>query len=128
MADMTPEELREKIEAAPEPCGGSRPWDRDMKGEDAYQMVAETLAKALLIVADANPTLLDVSVEQAEDNSGFAAANNDKLWEAAQERFPGLAEWLGGPTGFQFGWAHGAVRFIKGAPQVGNPAIVNIGS
>jgi hypothetical protein len=128
VADMTPEELRAKIEAAPDPCNGPRPWDRDMKGEDAYSMVAEALAKALLITADSNPNLLDTKVEENEDPSGFAAAQNDKLWAATLERFPGLSEWLGGPTGFQYGWAHSAVRYIKGSPQVGNPAIVSVGN
>jgi hypothetical protein len=81
----------------------------------------------LLKLADERPELLDVTAERERDPSGLEAARNDKLWEAAQERWPGLDDWLGGITGFQYGWAHNIVRYIVGASATGNPAILTVG-
>ena len=128
---LTPEQVREKIESALMPCEGPGIYERGMAGEDGYGACAESLARALLItVEDCREEngidLLDVS-EEEKDESGWEAANNDKLWMATQARFPGLAQWLGGPTGFQYGWAHNAVRYALGADTVGNPAIATVG-
>ena len=121
----TPAEWRERIEARPEPLDGLAVWDR-FGSSDGYEAAGECLARALLILADERPELLDVTAERERDPSGFEAADNDKLWEAAQERWPGLNDWLGGVTGFQYGWAHNIVRYIVGAPPTGNPAIVTV--
>lgn len=118
--EKTPEELRAKVESAPMPLEGDRIWDR-AKGEEAYSLTADCLARALLIVADKDPSLLKVDAKDA-----WEAASNQNLWRAAKEEFPGLSDWLGGPTGFQFGWAHNLVRFIHGVDQVGNPAVVTV--
>lgn len=120
--EPTPQEVREKIEAAVTPLDGDKPWQR-ATGEAAYHMAAECLAKALLIVADRDPSLLDVD---PETEGSWVAANNEKLWEAAKQEFPGLNDWLGGPTGFQFGWAHNIVRFIHEVEPVGNPAVIDV--
>ena len=53
-------------------------------------------------------------------------AFRDAPWKAAEARWPGLDDWLGGITGFQFGWANNAVRYILGAESVGNPALVTL--
>lgn len=124
---LSPQEMREKIEKAIYPLEGEPIHKRHWEGMEGYAAAAESAALAMLITAEEDPDLLDVSKEEEDDESGFKAANNMKLWEATKKKFPGLDEWLGGITGFQFGWAHGAVRYIKEFSPVGNPAIVTIG-
>lgn len=128
--EFTPDEMLAYIEEAPMPCEGEGIYERDQT-MDGYEMCAKSLARAMLIVVreqrEQGIDLLDLSAERESDPSGWEAANNDKLWAATQERFPGLSEWLGGPTGFQFGWAHNAVRYALGAEPTGNPAIVTVG-
>lgn len=128
---MTPAEMREHLESAVKPLDGAPIFKRDWPAEGleeggGYEQSARALGRALLETAEADPSLLDVSKENAEDPSGWAAASNDKLWEAALERYPGLDDWLGGVTGFQYGWAHNSVRYALGADQTGNPAIVTV--
>jgi hypothetical protein len=88
-----------------------------------YDGAVDALAQALLVVAEERPELLDTT-----GLDSFEAADNRKLWDAANERFPGLGDWLGGITGFQWGCAHSVVRGILDADAVGNPALVTIGS
>lgn len=121
--EKTPEEVRAAIEAAPTPLEGPKPWERATGGE-AYNLTGQCLAKALLIVADKDPSLLKVS----EDEDSWDQAENKKLWEAAKQEFPGLSNWLGGPTSFQYGWAHNLVRYIHEVDAVGNPAVVEVTS
>lgn len=120
----TREEWRAHLEALPEPMAGSSPWKRiGVKGEDTYQLVSELTAKAMLIVADEDPTLLDIP-DSITDSYG--QASYDAAWLAAEARWPGLDDWLGGITGNVFGWANQVVRYIHDKPPVGNPAIVTI--
>jgi hypothetical protein len=128
MADLTPEQMREHIEEAPMPLEGE-PIHERFEGDldKGYDLSGRSLARALLLTAEEKPELLDVSQEREKDPSGWAAANNEKLWTAAKEKFPGLDDWLGGITGFQFGWAHNAIRYVLGAEATGNPAIATIG-
>lgn len=119
-AEKTPAEVRASIEAAPTPLEGPKPWERATGGE-AYSLAGQCLAKALLIVADKDPSLLKV-----ENESDWDQAENMKLWEAAKVEFPGLSDWLGGPTSFQYGWAHNLVRFVHEVDAVGNPAVMTV--
>lgn len=133
---MTPHEMREYVMSAPAPLDGPPIWERpesqhtsEVDGTTSmrhgYEMSALAAAKAMLIVADADPTLLSLpSVE--DDPSGLDRAYSDKPWQAAKERWPGLDEWLGGISGFQFGWANNAIRYILGTEAVGNPAVLTI--
>lgn len=126
MADRTPAEMREYIESFPLPGDGHGPWVRS-SGDEGYESSACSLAHAFLVIAEEDPTLLDVPSKE-DDPSGFDRADNRKLWDAFKSRWPDGNDWLGGASGFQFGWAHNAVRFVLGAEAVGNPAIVTIGS
>ncbi len=117
---------------APLPCDGIPPYKRTdiPKGiiggeETAYSLVARSLAHGLLLLVEDNPALLEVP-NREDDRDGFEAADNRKLWEAFKARWPDGKDWLGGPTAFQFGWAHNAVRYILDVPEVGNPALVTI--
>lgn len=128
---MTPEEALEYIESAPMPCEGPKPWDQ-YTGDKGYETAALCLARAMLITVcdvkkETGLDLLDTRIESDDDPSGWDAANNDKLMTALNGRFPDIMEWLGGPTGFQWGWAHGIVRYALGHEPVGNPAIVEMG-
>ena len=129
--EMTPEQMREHLLEAPEPMVGPGIYERAEEGEftkdDGYDFCGRSLARAMLAVCEADPTLLDVPSRE-EDESGLERAHNDKLWEAVKETYPGIDKWLGGPTGFQYGWAHNAVRYVLEREPVGNPAIMTIGS
>lgn len=122
---MTPTEMRAYLMAAIEPTQGD-PIHVRMPGMDGYEMAARCAARAMLIVCEENPRLLDVPTRE-DDPTGFARATHDAHWQAAKDRWPGLDDWLGGLTGFQFGWANNAVRYALGAEAVGNPALVSIG-
>lgn len=124
-AVMTPQEWRDRLSALPDPMVGRSPWDSATvgRGQEAYGRAAELAAKAMLIVADEDPTLLDIP-EGVDDS--WDRAYYDAAWRAAEARWPGLDEWLGGITGFMFGWANNTVRYIHGKPPVGNPALVTI--
>ena len=123
---MTPVEMREYLMTALEICEGDS-IHRRMPGMDGYEMAGRCLGKALLIVCEADPTLLEIPADK-DDKSGIGAAFHDAHWGAAKAKWPGLDEWLGGTTGFQFGWANNAVRYALGARAVGNPAIVTVGT
>jgi hypothetical protein len=103
---------------------GPSPWTKPIvNGDDAYQLAGELTAKAMLIVADEDPTLLDIPDDITDS---YARATYDKAWLAAEARWPGLDNWLGGITGNMFGWANQLVRYIHTKEQVGNPAIWTI--
>lgn len=124
---LTPAEMRAHIEEAPEPCeeGATRPYelmeaDSDEGLGEGYGMAARSLARGILICCEADGTLLDLPDDPTE------AAFATKVWEAFKERYPEGDEWLGGTTGYQFGWAHNAVRYALGAEPVGNPAVMTV--
>jgi hypothetical protein len=125
---LSPSEWRTRIEGRPLPGDGRRPWE-GREGEDGYEIAGETLARCMLAVIDGDPGLLSLRAERASDPSGLAAAQNDKLEAALNARWPDRAwdRWCGGVTGFQWGWAHNIVRYIHGAKQTGNPAVMTIG-
>lgn len=129
MADRTPAEMRVYIEAAPLPMDGEPIFKRDlptgMVDGGGYEMAALSLAHGMLALVDEDPSLLNVPSREA-DPSGSLAADNDALWRAFKKRWPDGSDWLGGPTGFQFGWTHNAVRYVVGAKAVGNPAVITI--
>lgn len=132
---MSPDEMRAYVEEAPLPCDGPRPYDRpewrepeleeDSGVSAAYGWSARSLAHGLLVLCEEDPTLLDVPLRD-EDPSGIEAAFADRLYAAFKARWPEGFDWTGA-TGFQWGWAHNAVRHILGAEPVGNPAVVTVG-
>lgn len=121
--EMTPAEMRTYLEEAPLPGDGPGPWEQH--GDEGYGLAGQSLAHALLVLTDERPELLDVPSKE-DDPHGFERADNRKLWDAFKERWPDGDVWLGGISGFQYGWAHNAVRYVKDAEPVGNPAIVTI--
>jgi len=124
VAERTPEAMRTYLEEAPLPGDGLPIYERD-QGAEGYELCGRSLAHALLVLCEENPALLDVP-SKADDPDGYERASNDKLWEAFKQRWPEGDEWLGGPTGFQYGWAHNAVRYVLGAEPVGNPAVMTV--
>lgn len=120
----TPQEWRDHLTALADPMVGPSPWKRrTLDGENQYQLAAELTAKAMLMVADDDPTLLDIP-DSITDS--YERASYDAAWKAAEARWSGLDDWLGGITGNMFGWANQLVRYIHGKPPVGNPAIFTI--
>lgn len=122
----SPQEWREHLASLPEPLVGPSPWEGikwSDGSDDAYQLASELTAKAMLAVVDDDPTLLDIP-DSITDS--YERASYDAAWKAAEARYPGLNDWLGGITGNVFGWANQLVRYIHDKPPVGNPAIVTI--
>lgn len=134
--ELSPEDMKAKLKSAIYPESGPAIHTRDWSKEEeeggsmagGYQAAAESLAYALLLTAESDPALLDITDEREKDPTGWDEANNEKLWKACQEKFPNIVRWLGGPTGFQFGWAHNAARYALNFPTVGNPAVMTVGS
>ncbi len=122
MADLTPQEWRDRLVARPLPGEGPTPWEQyGTDGDEGYEAAAESLAHALLVVAEERPELLEVTAENERDPTGFAVAKSDALLQAAKDRWPDLEDWLGGIPSFGFGWAHNTVRYVLGASPAGNP-------
>lgn len=132
---ISKEDWRKRLEALPMPLEGPSPWETSVSperlaaesndpGAARYQLAAELTAKAMLVMADEDPSLLDIpeDITDSWDRSDYSAA-----WDAAKEHWPGLDAWLGGITGNMFGWANQLVRWIHEKPPVGNPAIITIG-
>jgi hypothetical protein len=127
MADLTPQEWRERVEARPLPGDGPTPWEQyGSTSDEAYEAAAQSLAQALLVVAQERPELLDVTAEDERDPTGFAAATNDKLLQAAKDRWPNLEDWLGGLPSVGVGSAHEIVRYVLGAPPAGNAGFATL--
>ena len=120
---MSPSELRAHVEEAPTPLDGPALYDRfSSEPEKGYDMAGRAAAKAMLLVCTEDPALLSFPEGATSTDKAF----RDAPWKAAEARWPGLDDWLGGITGFQFGWANNAVRYILGAESVGNPALVTL--
>lgn len=122
----TKQEWREHLAALPAIMEGPSVWElpaAKLSGEDTYQLASELTAKAMLTVADEDPTLLDIPDSVT---GSYERASYDAAWQAAKKRWPGLDNWLGGITGNMFGWANQLVRWLHEKEQVGNPAIVTI--
>lgn len=97
------EEVRARLAMVPNPCTGAPPQD--------YSDAADRIAKAFLLVSDADPAL---------------PIEADALWAAVKARWPNFNEWVGGASGFQIGWAANCVRWLKEQPPAENPALLEI--
>lgn len=118
---MTPAEMREYIMNAPSPMEGIPIAERDLPDGEGYDLAGRATAKALLLICEADPSLLLFPEGATDTDRAFHGPH----WKAACEKWPGLDGWLGGITGFMFGWANNAVRFALEAEQVGNPAVAD---
>ena len=97
----TREQVRARIMARPSPLEGD--------GPKTYDEAADCLAKAFVLVVEKNPKAL-----------------GEDLYNAANVWWPGLGNWLHGPTGFMVGWAVNCVRWLYEQPPVPNPAIITV--
>lgn len=126
------EAVRDRIMAVPGPCEGEPIWERDL-GEEAYSLAADCIAKAMVLAADDKPEILtEVRVygpqdTEIEDLWGKQMDPTSVAWEEITMRWPGFSDWIGGPTGFQVGFAFNAARMIHELPPAPNPAILEIG-
>lgn len=139
------EEVRTRIEKAPDPCEGLPIWGRvdagEITGDDAYSLAADAITRAFLHIVLDDPAVLhteffyDADEMRAkgsgEDAIEFLAGKprdtSDILWERVMARWPEFDKWIGGASGFQVGFAYSTVRFLLDKPYTGNPAIVEIG-
>ena len=118
MTENERDEMTRAIEGAPLPGDGPQLWKREsLSADDRYSLSAESLAHGLLVLCREDRTLLGGADEYGD---------NPRLWAAFKERWPDGDTWLGGVTGFQFGWAQNLVRVILGAAPVANPAIIEV--
>lgn len=105
----TREEMRAYISQGPTPLSGPPLYERGLSGEDLYNAGGTSLAKAMLILCDEQPSLLSAG---------------EKAFDLAMDtRWPDWDGWIGGVTIFMWGWARGAVRYINGVTPPPNPAI-----
>lgn len=88
------QEFETRIRNAVEPMGEVRP--------DSYDACGDAIAKAFVLVAETDPSLL------VSDEKGHA---NKKLFAAVEARWPGFFKWLNA-TNFMAGWAANAARRI----------------
>jgi hypothetical protein len=119
-------EMRERLLSAPSPTEGAAFAERTLteaeaaRFEDVDELKGTALAKAILLVCEENPSLLNVP-GPVEDPTGVLAANNRKPLAAILERWPDFIPWFGRLGAFEYGWAHNAARFVMGVPLVRNP-------
>lgn len=123
----TPEQVEERIRATPLPqqWAGQPPQD--------YGACADYIAHAFLVLADEDPGIL--TREELYDFPdldhyfhglhGKRRGQDSVLYDAAKQKWGAPISDLG-ITGFQAGWALNTVRYVKGKPTGGNPAIVEM--
>lgn len=119
----------------------------DEPSEEDYNKAAMCLAHCYLILVsegvplisegfytqeevDAHLSSLDsISEDERSAWSGLVGLTKEPdhiLYEKVKDRWPNFAEFAGGITGFQSGWAYNAIRVLKGEAPASNPAIVDI--
>jgi hypothetical protein len=109
---QSPQEVLARVLAAPLPGEGPPPYERDGAAEEAYGMVADSIARCFLVLEGDDPGLLDRPETAA--------------WDALTDRWPDADEWFRGATGFQVGFAFNTARYVTGRGPVGNPALVDV--
>lgn len=108
---MSPSEMRAYIESVPD--GIAQSYD------DAGRVVAQAMLRFVAAHLP-DPRALQF----------MGAMEFGDLWKATDPRGyrEALEERAQGATGFQFGWAYNAVRYVAELPPVGNPAIIEVAS
>lgn len=101
----TRDTVRARVLAAPGPVGSMKPR--------SYGQAADCIAKAFVLLVEADPTVLD-------------PARKVDLYDLANAKWPGFDEWLGGATGFMVGWATNCTRWLYEQQPVRNPALLTI--
>lgn len=134
----TPEQVRERIMAAPDPMSGKPIFERKDEVEDAYTLAADAITKAMLLCEKDDPGLLareaephtypdDYSVPELRGKT-FPTDNCDLAWDAIKSHWPDFDDWIGGATGFMVGFAYNTARYINKIPPTPNPALLTIGT
>jgi hypothetical protein len=127
----TPEQVRERVMAAPNPCEGEPIWERGI-GDESYSVAADCIAKAFLLMESEDPGVLHRRVYWSKDNTGIAdlwGKETDAMtavWDATTAKWPGFDKWIGGASGFMVGFAYNTARYVIGEPPAGNPALLTI--
>lgn len=120
----TPEQLREHIETH--------------RGPSGYESSANEACHRILLTYEARPEAVqwpaepEGHIEKGPENGGMGRWVHDgpDLYTAVKEQTDGLGDVSMsdlGLTGFQWGWAVNAAKYIVGAPPVPNPAILTVG-
>ena len=123
---QTPGEVEARIRACPTPeeWAGQPPQD--------YGEAADYAAHAFLLIADEDPGILTREERYPDDEHeilrGRVRDLDSVLYEAAKALWGEEPIRDLGLSGFQAGWAANAVRYVKGQPTGGNPAVVEMGS
>ena len=125
----TPEQVRDRVMAAPDPCDGLPIWERD--GVDGYSISTDAVAKAFLLTEEADPGILERRECYPDDCEheilrGVEKDGASVVWEAVTARWPEFDQWIGGASGFQVGFAYNTARYIAGQPIKSNPAILTV--
>lgn len=126
----TPEQVRDRIMAAPDPCDGPPIWERGVDG-DSYSLAADAISKAFLLAEEADPGVLERRESYPDDCEHEILRGVEKdactaVWDAVTDRWPGFDEWVGGASGFMVGFAYNTARYVIGKRIVSNPAILTI--
>lgn len=111
MTEEGRKELRARIMSAPDPMTTSPlVFDDPVKGRDLYSLGGDTIAKAMLLLAEGGATFKD-----AYD-----------AYEKVEKMWPGFDEWFGGATGFMVGWAANVASQLAHKPPIPNPALITV--
>lgn len=126
----TPEQVYERIMAAPDPCDGPAIWERGVD-EDSYSLAADAIAKAFLMAEEADPGILERRESYPDDCEHETLRGVEKdactaVWDAVTARWPGFDEWIGGASGFMVGFAYNTARYINNQNSVANGAILSL--
>lgn len=124
----TPEQVRARVMAAPDPCEGLPIWERE---GDGYSLSADAISKAFLLAEEADPGILERRECYPEDCEheilrGVEKDGASVVWDYVSDRWPGFDSWIGGASGFQVGFAYNTARYVTGQRITGNPAILDI--
>lgn len=114
---MSPDELRDYVMMAPGPVEGPPIQERGLHPTNGAGLSARCVAKAILLLCQGNPALLD----------GPALGKDSATWKAAVARWPGVEAWLGGNSDYAVDWASNIARRVHGIPTVSLPADAAMG-
>src|SRR5437867_5216468 len=95
----TPEQVRERVMAAPSPCEGEPIWERGIGDDESYSVAADCIAKAFLLLENEDPGVLHRKVYWSKDNTeiedlwGKETDAMTAVWDGITAKWPGFDEW-----------------------------------
>lgn len=99
-----------------------------------YGAAADYIAKLILLAFRADLELAKAPTERTysrrdDGTTDWSTVVVPDLYDRLKDRLsPEDAEFIGGCTGFMWGWAVNAARAVMELPPVPNPAIITVGS